>query len=152
MNNLENGLSTMSRVLGAFDLTLVIALITAIAAILAPLISSIISQRGSYKIRLVEMFYRSKVDAYTNFIYATSKVNTHSTADELMEMQRTLAEAMLFSSNKTHRMISNYSVALIKYRQAKMNDLDCSEYLKRLGETQRSAITAMRAELTKYEN
>ena len=42
------------------DITIIVALITAIAAVLAPLITSIINQIGAHRLRVLELFLRKR--------------------------------------------------------------------------------------------
>lgn len=46
--------------------TIVVALVTAIAAIVAPLITSIVHSRKDYKIKKLEIQYEKKINAFAN--------------------------------------------------------------------------------------
>ncbi|QAA31230.1 hypothetical protein [Clostridium manihotivorum] len=50
--------------------TIVVALITAIAAIIAPLINSFMNNRTQLKLKRLDLFYKEKSDIYQNFCKA----------------------------------------------------------------------------------
>lgn len=83
--------------------------ITAIACVLAPLVSALISQRGTMKLKSFELFFQEKTAAYKEFLHACDHfLQSPSSPEEISALLEASSNALLFSSLDTQSAISAY--------------------------------------------
>lgn len=120
------------------DPALIVALIAAIAAIVAPVITQLISIRGSFHLKTVELFFNAKADAFRNLLEVASKYHPNPGAELLMQLESAMNQALLYSSKDTQQKVALY-IKLLK----EFPDCDPSSYANASFE----AILAMQSEL-----
>lgn len=127
------------------EVTIVVSLITALAAIIAPVITAIINNRANRKIKVLELFYQRKTDAYLEFMKAASAVlvNGRPAQELLAQIQEAGSVALLFSSKETQSKISKYCAMLLK------SDYSPSG-LAALSQSYHDAIISMQEEINEY--
>lgn len=100
------------------DITLIVALIassiTAISAIVAPVLTALITTRHEYKIKTIELFFHAKLNAYNKFIEVSSTLPSNPHEQDLQKLHNATAYASLLSSATTRSKISAYSYYLIQ--------------------------------------
>lgn len=95
------------------NVTVIVALITALAAIVAPVITQIIAQRGAYRLKSLELFFTEKVKVYREYLEVTSQFSPEPKMEDLMKLNNALNQALMYSSKDTGRKLTNY-VYLLK--------------------------------------
>lgn len=129
------------------DLTLIIAIITALAAIIAPVITALITQRGAYKAKAAEMFFTAKVDAFLGFLSLAAEYAEPAgmpSKEKSYALQSASAHALLFATPDTQEKIAIYGKLLLQ-NSFKPEDI------RKLSLAHRDAILAMQSEIKKYE-
>lgn len=122
---------------------IIVALITAFAAIIAPVISSLISQSGSYKLAASEWFFRERVAAYKALLSASSLCLKERTAESIVELQKASDEAFLFSSLDVQASISLFGRSVLSIDLKTASD----EEMRNLGSARLQMISSMQREL-----
>ena len=89
--------------------TAMASLVTAVAAIVAPVVAAYISSRNNYKNKTTELFFDARVVAYRDFFKLISKFPHSPSADDLKQLTEYASYALLFSSSETQERISRYS-------------------------------------------
>lgn len=123
------------------NVTIIVALITALAAIVAPVITQFIAQRGAYRLKSLELFFAEKAKVYRKYINVTSKFPPEPKLDDLMKLNNALNQALVYSSKDTGRKLTAY---VFQLRKTKNPDLDA------IAETHLEAFLAIHAELARY--
>lgn len=60
------------------NITVIASLIAAIAAIIAPTVSAIITVRYQYKSKTIDLFFNAKLSAYQNLMESSSEYLLHA--------------------------------------------------------------------------
>lgn len=123
------------------DITIIVALITAIAAILAPLITSVINQIGAHRLRALELFFEEKTKVYKQFLETTAQFPVFPTEDDVSKLNCALNLATLYSSRETGKAMSIYVHHLVN---SKTQTTD-------VGDAYLAVYHAMQNELKKYK-
>lgn len=127
--------------------TLIASIITALAAIVAPIITTLITQRGSYKTKSAEMFFQQKVTAYSNFLTIASEYSeplSKPSKEKTQKLQAASTRAILFASPDTQEKIGRYGQLLTE------NSFSPAD-IQALALAHTAMILAMQKELKKYE-
>ncbi len=111
--------------------------VTAVAAVLAPVASALITQIGSFNLEKSKLLFSSKFDAYKGFIACASLFPLNPSSEEMQELHKCISSAMLLSSVETHKALSIYSSLL----------LSADNDIAALADAQRNAILSMKKEL-----
>lgn len=132
------------------NVTVIVALITAITAMVSPIITSIVTSKAAYKLKTAELFYTSKVKAFNHFIETAASFRfNNSTTDDILQLQNASLQAMLFSSNETRTQLAIYGKTLMDiYESAKNGSVELAKVTK-LNEAQYATIKAMQIDLKK---
>lgn len=125
---------------------IIVALITALAAIAAPLISAVITQHGAYKLASAEWFFREKVKSYKDFLLFADTYLREQSPKNIQALQHASDCALLFSSKDTQAAISCFGQALlaVDLQQASTSSLH------QVSELRLHMILAMQKELSAY--
>lgn len=129
------------------DTALLVALaglITAIAAIVAPVVTQFIAIRGSLRLKTVELFFRAKDEAYRNFLSIASQYIPNSDNDYFIKLESALSQALLYSSESTQQKLAQYLQLLREF-----SDMDKNAYTNAYADAYFNAVLAMRSELNK---
>lgn len=124
------------------DVTLIVALITAIAAILAPLATAIINRVSEYRLRTLELFFNEKAQAYKQYLDITSRFPPNPSSNDLQELNSAMNQATLYSSEDTSKMMALYVHYLM---DTKNPDYDA------IAKSHLAVCEAMQAELKNYK-
>jgi hypothetical protein len=90
------------------NFTVTVALITAFAAIIAPLITSVINAIIQYKLKRLDLMYPKKVEVLKKFIEAYTSLNTNLDLIFTIELEReALNLAVLCKNKKTRKELFN---------------------------------------------
>lgn len=116
------------------DLALIIALVTAFAAIVAPVTSEFIRSRSAARLKRFELFYASRVEAYQTFLAQAAFFD--GIHHDRNGFYIALNKALFFSSEATQRLLQEYYEAVI-----------LGERGSPLEEKRQAALTAMQREL-----
>lgn len=116
------------------DLALIIALVTAGAAIAAPVISEFIRSRSAARLKRFELFYASRVEAYQAFLSQAAFFDGvhHDRSGLFIAMNN----AVFFSAAPTQQAIQAYYEAVILGQSGEL-----------LEKKRQAALTAMQKEL-----
>lgn len=95
------------------DPALIVALIAAIAAIVSPVVTQLISIRGSFRLKTVELFFNAKAEAFQNLLEVTSKYHPNPCPELLMQLESAMNQAFLYSSKGTQQKLALY-IKLLK--------------------------------------
>ena len=96
------------------DITLIVALITALAAIIAPVLTALITQHGEYRLKSLELFFNAKSKAYLELLDATSNFPKFPEESKIIELYALLNRAFLLSTENTRSKLSLYVKLLIE--------------------------------------
>ena len=96
------------------DVTVIAALIAAIAAIVSPIITALITQRGSYRLKTVELFFSSKANAYKEVILTVSSFPNDPDDQDLIKLQDVISRAILFSSDDTASKLAAFGRRVVE--------------------------------------
>lgn len=126
------------------DVTVIAALIAAIAAIVSPIITALITQRGSYRLKTVELFFDSKANAYKEVILAVSSFPNDPDDQDLIKLQDVISRAILFSSDDTANKLASFGKTILDGPVSAENLYTYSAewYL---------ALSAMKQEIVQYQ-
>lgn len=134
------------------DVTLTVALITALlttfAAIVAPVVTAYITQRGEYKRKSAELFFSAKLNAYREFTQLAAQYGepTQTPSKEKSQLLHAAAsQALLFSSSKTQDAIGRYGKLLL-------DNAYTPQEIQELSLAYRDMILEMQEELSQYEH
>lgn len=89
--------------------TAMASLVTAVAAIVAPVVAAYISAHNNYETKTTELFFDARVVAYRDFFKLVSNFPQSPSADDLKRLSEYASYALLFSSSETQEKISCYS-------------------------------------------
>ena len=118
--------------------------ITAVACVLAPVISALISQRGAIKLKSFELFFHEKATAYKEFLHACEHyLQSPRSLREGKALLDASSNALLFSSLDTQTAIANYGQLVLN---SDYPDCSSEESLK-LSKAHTAVILAMQSEL-----
>lgn len=131
-------LQTDSRI----DITVIVALITTLAAIIAPLITAIINHVSAYRLKTLELFFVEKVKAYHEYMDIASCFPINPTPDDMHKLFSTLNKAALYSSKDTVQQLNCYAYFLL--------DTDHSDK-NAIAEANFATLQALQRELKKYK-
>lgn len=121
------------------SITVIAALITAIAAIIAPSVTAYINNRYQYKIKTIDLFFNAKLEAYQRFIKAASYAASNPSMEVQKALDDSMSYALLLSSRPTQ-------VLLLKYTQALIHSSDAN----RIGDLQAKTILSMQKDLYEF--
>lgn len=122
-------------------ITAAASLITALAAISAPVIAQLISQHGAYKLKTIELFFEAKAKVFHDFVQVTSRFPPNPDYETLQKLNDSMNQALLYCSKDTGWKIALY----VKYlKDSPGSDLD------ELADAHLNAILAMQGELKQY--
>ncbi len=124
------------------NVTVIVALITALAAIVAPVITQYITQRGAYRLKSLELFFAEKTRAYREYLEVTSQFPPEPKMADLMKLNNALNQAIVYSSRDTGKKMTQY-VYLLK--NTKSPDYDA------IADVHLEVALAIRAELISYD-
>ena len=124
------------------NVTVIVALITALAAIVAPVITQHIAQRGAYRLKSLELFFAEKAKVYREYLEVTSQFSPEPKMNDLMKLNNALNQALVYSSKDTGKKLTQY-VYLLKNTEAPDYDAIADAHLE--------AALAIRAELISYD-
>lgn len=127
--------------------SVIISGITAIFAILAPVIQSVIAQKGAIQRDAMNMLYASRLDAYTKLICASYDYQASPTKESLVHMFHCIDIAVLVASQSSQIHIFEFSETLS--RQA--FDSDSLEIREGYTMARYRAIAAMQSDLRQYQ-
>ncbi len=116
-------------------LTVVIALVALISPIFVTLINNIhhtkirkLELNHDLKLKTADTYYSDKKDAFTNFLNAAGKMRTFvsdfSTQNKVSELKSAAEKVMLFCTNETELMISQFICYVEEYTKAKYSEED----------------------------
>ena len=123
--------------------TIIVALIAAISAILAPVITALIQQRSAYHLSAAEWFFKERIAAYKELLSASDQCLKNPCADNIEALQRASNAALLFSTVDTQ-------VAISKFGQLALSSdlrMSSNEQLKALSAARLNMILAMQKDL-----
>lgn len=124
------------------DITIIVALITAFAAIIAPLITAIINHVSAYRLRTLELFFIEKSKAYHQYMNITSHFPINPTPEDIHTLYSALNQAVLYSSKDTAQVLNRYVYFLLDTYHSD-NGVIAEMHLE--------TIVAMQNELKKYK-
>lgn len=90
------------------DLMVIVAMIAAISAIVAPVLTEVISRYNERKLKQLELFFTEKAKAYSNFIEVTSQLPGICGYEDLRRLSLAMNQAILYSSNDTAQKLALY--------------------------------------------
>ena len=122
-----------------FDIrfALILSITLNFVSALSPLLSAFINQRGSYKLKKLELFFQFKADAYQAFLDIASQFPDCRNDELLLKLNTALNHAMLLSCEDTRSKLAIYESCLMQESIAP--DVLAKAY--------RDAILAMQKEL-----
>lgn len=126
------------------NVTVIASLIAAIAAIIAPTVSAIITVRYQYKIKTIDLFFNAKLNAYQNLMESSSEYLLHANEKTVaadIELEKTAVSALLLSSPSTQESISLYVQSLITEQPPSVQ-----------GNEQGNVILAMQRDLYEFKH
>ena len=85
--------------------SIILSAIAAVAAILAPLLTAIINNRHSLRMKKLNIFYDHKFSIYKNFFEAYGKVQNYVTAKDNNEFYSALYEVCLICNFETRKRL-----------------------------------------------
>lgn len=92
------------------NITVIVSLITAMAAIFAPSITAFINAKTQIKLKKLDLLYKTRLDTYQNFCGITHAyfncwdIKTKPTKDEFLKIYQS---AYLLASEKTRNKLEN---------------------------------------------
>ncbi len=122
------------------DVGVLVSMIAAIAAIIAPVLTAIITQRGARRIKQIEMFFLAKAQTYNAFLDVTSQFPPNPQYEDLRKLSLVFNQALLYSSRETGRKLALYVNFL---KNGDVSDAESAAYL--------DAVSALKAELIQYQ-
>lgn len=120
------------------DLAVIVALITAIAAIISPILTEIISQHGARKRATIDYFLSGRAAAYKQFITSASELACSPSSDQLQTIRAAYCHAAVYSSESTRQKMSEYVYAVERW-----------ESTQEINESLSAVLDAIHAEIRK---
>lgn len=118
--------------------------ITAVACVLAPVISASISQRGVMKLKSFELFFCEKTAAYKEFFHACDHyLQSPHSLEERKALLDASSNALLFSSLDTQAAISAYGQLVLESIYPNCSSTKTME----LAQARTAVILALQSEL-----
>ena len=125
------------------NISVLISATTGLCAILNLILQNFLDYRKQLKIKTVDLFFKSKSEAYIQFIDASSRLLTDPGNLTLQaEAQRAHGQAAMFSSEETRTMLSSYMALCM------LPSVDGNNYAL----AYRNIIEAMQRELYEYKH
>ena len=123
--------------------TIIVALIAAISAILAPVITALIQQRSAYRLAAAEWFFKERASSYKELLSAADQCLKNPCTDNIQVLRRASDAALLFSTIDTQAAISAFGQLILS------SDLrtSSSQQLKALSAARLNMMLAMQKEL-----
>ena len=118
-------------------ITLLATIITAFAAIFAPTITAIINTRKELRLKSLELFYKSKHDAYSELIHAASLCMLNNNKTNQVILYEAVSFALLMSSPGSRETLSLYASSVLE------DSFDPKHF--------KSVIEVMNSELREYD-
>lgn len=84
------------------DTTVIVALITTIAAIISPIITALITSRKEYKVKKLEIVYQEKLKAFNEFADAYAKLTRDE--NKRREFHTAASKSALYIRDKNTRI------------------------------------------------
>lgn len=94
------------------EATIIVSSITALAAIIAPVMTQLIARRGAYKLKTLELFFTEKAKAYREYIEVTATFPPKPTVEDLFRLNNVLNQAIVYSSEDTVKKLAKYVLLL----------------------------------------
>ena len=85
--------------------TVITALVAAVAAIIAPIITAKINNRHQYKMRKLEIMQEEKIKAIQNYAESCSNYIAHPNRPELVEYSKSYGKIFLYAKKETRKDI-----------------------------------------------
>lgn len=127
-----------------FDLTTILALISAISATLSPIIVALINRHSTYKVKAAELFFTTKIEAYNSFLSFTSTFPLAPSVSDVCELNKAASPILLMSKESTQELVSLYSKAL-------SDGISNPTQATAIGNMRAKVILALQSEIAKYE-
>ena len=108
------------------DITVIFALITALAAIVAPVVTAYIQRKSALELKKIEIIYSQKLSAYRTFADKSGKLFLSNLRNQFEEIKSAAYNASLFADQKTAKLL--HSIA-IEVTYAYDKDFDLSPVL-----------------------
>lgn len=86
---------------------------TGISAVLAPVLSAFITTRAQYRLKVLELFFNEKAEAYKNFLIVSSSYMKDPSNENAVSLNAATSKAILFSTSHTQEKIALYAQYLI---------------------------------------
>ena len=116
----------------------------AILSVICTTVTAYFNQKGAYKIKAAELFFKQKVDAYQSFIDISSNFPANPSKQDVQHMYSAVSRARLLSSQDTENKLAWYCSRLL-----------CNNYsetsIKEIADAHEIALSAMRAEINEYK-
>lgn len=126
--------------LGSPNFVGILSLLTGMSAIFSPILLAVVNHRHERKLKSMDLFFNSQVEAYKDFVFCASRLPKNPTDAELLKVYNSTMYATLFSSDDTLEKLGLCSAAAIA-------NTDSPEDVMHLANASRDAIFAMRKEL-----
>lgn len=105
------------------NVTVIVALIAALAAIVSPLISADIQRKSALEIKQLDIIYKDKAETYKAFSAAFGKLNQNIFLDPQNDFVSISYQAMLFSNATCREEILNLIGLIDSGKEYSDNDL-----------------------------
>lgn len=128
--------------MSATQVTLLAAIIAAIAAIISPLLAAIINARHAYRLQTAELFFKAKIEAYKSFLSYTANFPLSPSTSEMQKLQEYASQSILLSSPHVQSCIAEYAQYLLNLERTPAS-IDKSSQLYK------NAVLAMQDDLMK---
>ena len=123
------------------DPAVIASSIAAIEAIVAPVITAFITQRSSYRLKTIELFFVAKSEAYEEVIRIASAFPDNPSKSDRIKLQDVICRAELYASRVTSKKLEMLASTL-----ARTSTFDLDAY----SSAWFAALSSMRQELAKY--
>lgn len=127
--------------------TIIVAMITAFAAIVAPLFTALLTNRGAFRLKSSEWFLSEKMTAYREFLLAADQCLSCRSAETLLRLESSSANAILFSSKEVEVALSSFGRDILSSGFPECDDT----VLRCLASSRLSVLSAMKKDLQQYQ-
>lgn len=90
-------------------ITIIVSLITALAAVLAPCLTEIFRNHNNLRLKKLELFYQKKQESYLDLADAYGKYRVYPNSGKpLMDLFSSIYKAMIFSDKFGNKSLENF--------------------------------------------
>ena len=121
--------------------------VTSVAAIVAPVITAKINQRGNRILRSMELLYEARRESYSAYLHALTEITMMHCTETVRRIQECCKDAALLASDETQFQLVQCTSGALKLRE-----ISADQKGKTLAHLSTPLVRSTQSDLRQYQN